>query len=352
LILSGPIPASAQLSNDSLGYNLQYINQIGQKSAFISNWAQNALFELNSENTDSSISPYQLRGFFKILDSLNFKKDLNVEKLTDFNEFYWKARMVVPPINPIIPVCKALLFAVNNEFDKAANLAPIIRIFASADYTATWRYIHLDSLIYSFNNELDTYLELGVRQFDLGKPEIARKIFIAILDQYPNSPWANHELLLTNITLKKDENFINTVYYDYREKVYGNDPFYPYDMNPKSADDRYKLYRRKKKGELFRNRSKGVIDFIEYGNIALELEEYGLAAEVFHNSLYFSSISDSVKTNSILPRFYFCMKHLGLEKKIFREDVSFSDELKEMFEDMERRKKVDPEELIKYMYDF
>lgn len=246
-----------------------------------------------------------------------------IDHLTDENPDYWRATMEMSKGNQLIPFTKACMLLANGEFDKARRLLDLIRYF----YNETTLPAKLDDQIADkldrYTKELGDEINIGIGFHDAGKYDEAIKQYENLLKDHPNSAWLNYELYFSKAaaagTMDLDLNEWNVA----KKIIYACDPMYPINAQAKTAKEGYEFYRRMQINELFSSNEELRSDIVKYADIALDLECYGFAAQIYWLALSHLKAED-YDDRDMLAHFLYCIDKLGDKETIanFKDDYS------------------------------
>lgn len=259
-----------------------------------------------------------VKNFGNLVANTNFNNNQDITKLTANNSDYWRATMEMEQSNELIPVTKIFILISQGEFDYALKYLEIVQFFSKRETYADNFLIHLKERLILFNNQLASEIQKGIVEHDKGEFEKAIEIYTEILKNYPNSAWANFELFYSQSELnnKLGNKHLNS--FENWEKIKGNifshNPLYNVNMSAKDAREAYQHYRRSLIDTLFRNKDNKIEDIYKYADIAMDMEVYDFAAQLFWYTSTYSKIDKS------LYKYLYCLEKLGVTdlKKNFK----------------------------------
>lgn len=285
-----------------------------------------------------------VKGFGKKTEVTDFKKKQDVTKLTSNNPDYWRAVMEMEMANQLIPITKIFMLASQGEFDHADRYAEIIMTYSrpesvSHEYLAEYRW-----RMRLFGELLDAEIGKGIAEHDKGNYEKAIKIYNDILKIYPNSAWTLYELYFSKNAMDMKKGLINA---DDRKQwdaakvgIYSHNPLYNMDVRASNGKEAYLLFRRHEISGLFKNDDAMLADTFEYADIALDLEIYDFAAQLFWLKFSF----DDKDKETALNRYLYCLEKLGVTKL----KENFKGDFGKIFKAIDKEKQKTMEESMMY----
>lgn len=252
-----------------------------------------------------------VKNFGNLVAKTNFTEQQDILKLTGTNSDFWRAIMEMEPGNQLIPTTKIFMLISQGEFDHAINYIQIVKMFSK---TETYADNYLDEILKRlliFNEQLNAEIEKGIAEHDKGNFEKAILIYTEILKKYPNSAWANFEIIYSQSELNKKngEEKLNSVenWNKNKNNILSHNPFYGLPISPQNGEDAYLLFRRNSIGKLFKNGNEKLDDIYKFAEIALDLKIYDFAAQLF----WFSFTHSKNNEDSIF-KFLYCIEKLGV----------------------------------------
>lgn len=305
------------------------------KRADIQAWAKDEILPIIAHYTSNVDAKFE--GVINVGKMLKDKDVLNksIEELTDKNPDYWRATMEMNLGNQLIPFTKVALLMAKGEFDRARNLLNIIGFFYDKKSLPSVYHRALQGKLQAMYNELSKLVNEGIKLHDAQKYKEAVKHYNEVAEQFPNSAWLNYEIYFSTafpMKDKKNKEDQDKVWQKWKKIIYTNDPMYHMDVRANSGKEGYLLYQRQRTNDLFRENEKFKSDFVAYADIALDLENYALAAQAYW--LILSSLpKESYKNRNILAHYLYCLDKLGNKEtiKIFKGD--FKKEFKKIKEE-------------------
>lgn len=273
-----------------------------------------------------------VRNFGNKVAATNFNVPQNVFALTSANSDYWRAVMEMESRNELIPVTKIYMLVSQGEFDHAWKYFEMASLVSKNDTYADAYLLNLQKRLQLFNTELAAAIQKGIVAHDKGDFEAAIAVYDDVIAQYPNSSWAHFERFYAQTELNNKNGNAAANSYEHWEKitqdVFGHNPLYNVQISAKDPLQAYLLYRRNSIDRLFADHKNLIKDMYEYGNIALDLEIYDFAAQMFW---YAASFSDN---KAALYKFLYCLEKLGVKdlKRAFKGDFT------QIFKDIDREK--------------
>ena len=147
-----------------------------------------------------------VKSFGKLVQNTDFTQKQDVIQMTEYNSDYWRALVEMSPGNQLIPVTKIMMHIANGEFDYVNPYLKIIHAFSDENTIPTYLLQELEWRMAYFNDDLNSKILKGIEYNDNSQYELAINQYNEILQEYPNSAWANYELYLSTYlsTIEKD----------------------------------------------------------------------------------------------------------------------------------------------------
>lgn len=281
---------------------------------FLIRWTRNELLPTLSHvfrNVDA-----KFEGVRTFADLLEFPEQLRgkfVSSLTDSSSLYWKARIEMVPGDNSILITKMLLYISQGRIDRAIRIIQIINLYEGKPSLAT-EYLHeLEILLSIYLEKRNKIIKKGIAAFDSGDKDSAIDIYKNVIDSDSACAWAWHEYFLASgFSGALSESFRS----EYNLKVYGADPLYPMGISAHTGVEAFHIGRRMEITELFKNSDSVKNDMVSFADIALDVNEFGMGAELYWQALPFQ---DSEKAERVIDGFLYCLEKLRVTdiKSIF-----------------------------------
>jgi hypothetical protein len=257
-----------------------------------------------------------------------------INALTDSNPDYWRAIMEMSLGNQLIPFTKVCMHIARGEFDMATRLLFAINLFSDKSTLPAIFHDEISAKLNLLAEDLNLAINEGIALHDKGKYKEAVAHYENLLKIFPRSAWLNYELYYSKTAeMKVDESDME---WDRRKNIiYSCDPMYYMDVRAKSGKEGYLLFRRREVNSLFQSEDSLKADFIRYADIALDLGNYGFAAQLYWLILNYFSEEDYNNRN-ILAYYLYCLDKLGDTESIKNFQGDFFEEFKNI--ENERRK--------------
>lgn len=262
-----------------------------------------------------------------LVSKTNFTDAQNTKQLTNTNPYYWRAVLEMNLGNQLIPATKIFMHVANGEFDYALKYLEMVLSFSDPKSIPNDYLKELSIRLKIFNQNLNALIKVGIKEHDKGNFENAITQYKTILNDYPNSAWAMYEMYYSknrqDIENKKIELEDRSNWDKAKINIYATDPLYDMDVRASSAKEGYLLFRRQEIRALFKNKEDKLNDVFKYADIALDLEVYDFAAQ-----LYWLTFTNG--NEKALIKFLYCMEKLGVTnlKENFKGD--FVEEFKKL----------------------
>lgn len=294
------------------------------KKVAIEQWVQTEIIPVLA-HFESIVDP-QFAGVLAMGEVLNgdfLKKE--VVTLTDDNPSYWRAMAEMSIGNQLIPFTKACLHVANGEFDKANRLLTVIELFSDEKSLPAVYQKELMTKLDLFSRDLSKEIEKGIEMHDKGKYDDAVKHYKKLLKIVPNSAWLNYELYFsqTGDLASMDLEDGNKLWNESKKKIYECDPLYSISARATNGKEAYEIVLRQKVQGLFKSNENMKADLIKYADIALDLEDYAFAGQMYWWIVSHLKQEDYAERN-MLAHFLYCLDKLGETelKKNFNEGIT------------------------------
>lgn len=244
-----------------------------------------------------------------------FQKN-SVECLTDSSGKYWKARIEMVPGDYTILLAKCLLYTSHGQIDLANRTMQFLRPYQNLPALGAEFFFELRTLLNAYIDQRSNMIKKGINAFDRGDRDAAISIYKKVLDIDPTSAWAWHEYFLSKVFDEASPDYLRHFQSNYCSKVYKADPLYPMGMSAHTGVEAFQIWRRMEINELFKNHDSIRTDILNYANIALDVNAFGMAAELYWQ--VFPLLPDG-KRDRAIDGFLYCLEKLGVTniKSIF-----------------------------------
>ncbi len=256
-----------------------------------------------------------------------------IDNLTVNNPDYWRAIMEMSRGNQLIPFTKVCMHIAKGEFDKATRLLFAINLFSDKSTLPAIFHDEISAKLNLLAEDLNLAINEGIALHDNGKYKEAVALYENLLKIFPKSAWLNYELYYSKTAeMKVDESDLE--WDRTRNIVYACDPMYYMDVRARSGKEGYLLFRRREVNTLFQSEDSLKADFIKYADIALDLGNYGFAAQLYWLILNYFSEEDYNNRN-ILAHYLYCLDKLDNKESI----KNFQGDFPKEFENIENERR-------------
>lgn len=280
-----------------------------EKSDLLRSWAVNVALPVLSHYqviVDDQFAGVKSMGQLIQSTDFNLKQDINL--LTDSNSNYWRAVVEMSPGNQLIPVSKVVMHISQGQFDYAKLYLSIIGFFYDEKTLAAYYLDEARWRLDLYNKQLNAEIEKGIDLHDKGNYDEALTHYEKLMLVAPYSAWLQYEYYYSGQHGKKDPD--DRTWYEVKHKVYSCDPMYHMDVKASNGQEGYLLTRRMAMIDLFRDDNKLKEDIIEYADIAFDLQNHAVAAQLYW--MIISGIPDDYyKDKNLLHYFLYCLDKLG-----------------------------------------
>lgn len=250
-----------------------------------------------------------VKNFGILTANTDFYGNQDIEKLTSNNSDYWRAIMEMSVGNQLIPITKIFMIASQGKFDYALKYLEIISLFSDPKSISDKYLNELADRLNLFNKQLNSSIQEGFVYHDQGKYEKALTVYNEILKEYPNSAWAKYEVYYSQNAFSIENKLIKlddrSDWDNAKVGIYKSNPLYNMDIRASNGREGYLLFRRASISELFKNNDNRLNDIYKYADIAMDLEIYDFAAQLFWLTYTFDK-----KSENSLNMFLYCLEKL------------------------------------------
>lgn len=313
------------------------------KTQAIKDWAINEAFPLLAyyeTNVDPQFEGVQNCG--KMLDQKKYAST-TTRQLTDENMDYWRANMEMSGGNQLLPLTKLCIHLYNGELDKAKNMLFIIQYFSDKETLGYILEEKIEAMLSLYTQELTSEINKGIALHDAKKYDKAVTHYQALLKQAPNSAWLNYELFFSQAGDLSDMDNRKELWNKAKNKIYDCDPMYHMNVQANSGKEGYLMFRRQEVQNLFQTQDKFDADLINYADIALELENYSYAAQLYWLVLGYVA-EEKHDDRNMIAHFLYCIDKLG---DTYLKD-NFKIDTKKAFKKIEQERKEAMESSMMY----
>jgi hypothetical protein len=303
-------------------------------SAF-NDWIQNDLFlvvlEQGRQNQNNTPGLYNLG--LQLKDAFAEDQNPRVENLTFTNTYFHRSGLESKNSSPLSGLVLTGLYAHSGSFELAGRCAGMYGYFDKPDNLSDILMEQLRIRLDAVLSDLDKDMETGMAFYEREDYPGASNYFAQVLSMYPKSAGAIYEKYYSESQDMMDRNVaekaINELWAETKTDLFLADPFYPADALPESAEEAFKLYRRQELNTLFMNVNNYNSDFREFGLIAMDIEQFGIAAELYR--MLMSRNSNQNQESTVLNYIY-CLQQLGQNETTKYFNEAFNERAKEVGE--------------------
>jgi tetratricopeptide (TPR) repeat protein len=277
----------------------------------------------------------------KLLNELDFNHEHSVQNSLNNNTNYWRAVLEMEHGNQLVPLAKIAFLVSQSQFDYAGTYLDIVNMFA-ADKTIALSYLQeLNWRLVAFNKQLTNEINKGIALHDQAKYQEAIEIYSSILKSYPNSAWANYELYYSQNALEVQQGKVSkddrTLWNKAKPIIFKCNPMYGMDVRASNGKEGYLLFRRQSISDLFKDGDQKLKDVYKYADIAMDLEVYDFAAQLFWLSASFDKNAENA-----LYKFLYCLEKLEVTDIKNNFKGNFEKEFKKIETKKEKEMKASP----------
>ncbi|MBX3101192.1 MAG: hypothetical protein KF690_01650 [Bacteroidetes bacterium] len=243
----------------------------------------------NASTADAKFQGVQSTGMYY----RQHQEDLgNIEKLyADIR--IWRGMMEMSPRNYLIMVLFPMSHIIEGNLDAAYLQLKLMQATAGEKNLAKEVINDLCKYIDAIRDPQEEQVEKGIALHDAGKYAESIKVYDQVLIEDPYMSWAWHEMALSRSALQGKTSNTEQIWADVAPKLYKANPMYPYQMTANTGEQAYTTFRRLELKDLFQDSKKLSQDLYTYAFIAMELKNYGVAAQFFWLHITFSKNKDA-----------------------------------------------------------
>ena len=242
--------------------------------------------------------------------------------LTEQNPDYWRAVLEMQAGNQLIPFSKICLHIANGEFDRARRLLFLLDFFSEESTLSAVLHPEINTKINLFTEELSKEIEVGIAYHDRDEFQKALDHYEKLLKDFPESAWLNYEVYFSQNANKKNLSQNKENWDEAKKVIYACDQLYSLNVHATSGKEGYKMFRRMMIKQLFQSQENLKKDLVTYADIALDLEEYGFAAQLYWLIANFIP-AEVYGDRNMLAHFLYCLDELGDKETAenFKEEI-------------------------------
>jgi len=256
-----------------------------------------------------SIVDVNFSGVRGIADDLEEKKYLteSAVTLTELNSTYWNAILEMSTGYQLIPFTKVCLHIMHDEYPQASRLLKVISLFSNEDSLPFALHDELYDKLGGLMGELKKLVDdcSAIRRTD-GADSAFKKIE-ELKIQFPKSPQVVFEYYMNRLLPKGKKKEWAKANMEVSEC---DRLFYPR-VVPSDREQAYRFSSNTESSELFRDPNHVRPNLVSYADIALDLGEYGLAAQTYWLILNYFDKENDYNNRDILAHFLYCLNKLG-----------------------------------------
>lgn len=236
-----------------------------------------------------------------------------IAEITEKNSDYWRAVMEMNTGNQLILLTKMCMHISAGEFDRADRILFLLPYFSEEGTLALALYDEIHEKLGSLKSDIDAEINKGIQLYDSGKIDESITLYEKLLDIIPHSAWANYELYLSKSS-SADMNMerVREIWEQSKDAIYASDPMYHIYPMMSTGQEAYEFSLRQDARQLFQTKDSLRADFVKYADIALDLKNYGIAAQLYWMIL--SNFSpEAYSDREIIEYFLYCLHKQGID---------------------------------------
>ncbi len=255
----------------------------------------------------------------------------------DADEKYWMSIMEMVPGAPMTAAARIFLDGANGRFDQAENMARFLIKFTNSDCLAQDYLREFLKKLNTLRKDQAPVMKEIVELIDKERHKEALAAIDRALKMYPYDARLHHEQALIHMR-DKDGKFKVA-----HAKIFECDPMYSVALNAETGKDAFRLGRRLKIKELFKNPEDRLADMMTMGHIALDLDAPNIAATWF----WHLSLIDNRETAEALKYYLYSLDKMGFQDLKTQFKGNWPETFKEI--DQKRQKAMEEDTYYKAM---
>lgn len=295
---------------------------------YLKNWCTNFVLPvLTKFETSVDAQFVGVKETGKILESYLAGKKPPVNDITDKNENYWRGVMEMSAGNELIPITKIALHMAAGEFDYAKMYLKLVTPFCDKKTVARTLAGEMSWRLGVFEELANEKIQKGIAFHDKAEYNKAIAEYEQVIKEYPNSAWARYELYFSKNAQKTEKDPKSTTGRGDWDKskpgIYACNPMYPLDVRASTGREAYLVFKRQSTTSLFKDKDRYAEDYLEYADIAFDLKNYGVAAQLYW--LIITTFPEEKYSNrNIIAYYLYCLDKLGVKglEKNFKGDFA------------------------------
>ena len=243
------------------------------------------------------------------LEQVDLNRPIDVAKLTDRNPVYWSTVTILPKGVELAMLIKTVLYAANGSLDMASRYLLLVRLSSLPNAPGYDVLTELHPRLSMINRDIVKRMRQGISLHDQGRYNEAIGVYESVLVDHPQSAWATYQIWFARM----HGNMVN-VERDWpavAKQLYTFDPLF--DMQTKSRNDKeaFQMLRRLDTRGMFVDSQKFLPDVAKRADIALDLDAYGMAGDLYWLWVKHADTSKgSAATKLPLTHFLYCVDRL------------------------------------------
>lgn len=278
----------------------------------LKNWAKEEVLPVLTLHLENVAEDFEgLKNLSQKLQTVSWENSWPTGELTLFQKSYWQSLIEMEPGNQLIPAFQVFIDVAEGKLERAKRFLTVLRYFSNPEELPTYYLQELFWKLELFHFHFSEVLQQGRTLCLEKKYENAFQHYQRALLIYPHSASLYYEIFIVNQLLQKTPASLEKEMWKNTAQTLKNcDPFFAPVIEAENGEEAYFLYRCLEVSELFKDQEKLLEDFVEYANIALDIQEYAFSAHLYWICfIYFSEETEN--QHKILRRFFYCLSQLG-----------------------------------------
>ena len=224
-------------------------------------------------------------GMGKLLGKTDLSKPLDIDKLIDSNDNYWRGMLEMDRGNALIVATRIFAEIANGNIEEAARFAGLHGRFLSDDVVISNYIKEFLDLHEVLRKQINPKIEAAIAAFDKGDFQAAIEQSEAILAAHPRDPWARYELWFSQQQLAAEEEppAESQPWHEAAREIYSMDSMYPIAASARNDREGFEMASRMALKEIkpATNDEEFQANQIKRADLALDLGVYNFAAEAY-----------------------------------------------------------------------
>jgi len=319
---------------------------LGEKRRLLREWAIGVLPEIGAIATTAAPEFAGVRNTGRLILRLDYSQPVDVQRELFATEDYWRGVMEMSRGNHLIAELPVFLHIANGEWDRAGRAAQILSLYTLPDSLAGRNLAEAKAYLTTCIGAKDREIQRGIALHDQGRYAEAKQVYQGILDAGIRSAWARYELFYSTAHEGGRQHLFAIgsgkepgEWDEAAREIYAFDPLYGSQFVGSRGKTMGALQARVQLSQLNQKKSKSMGEFLSsYADLALKLEAYSTAAQLYWTMLGVKELEPSV--DEILARYLYSLEKMGVTGLKANFKGPFEDKFKQLEADLDKYRKM------------